>query len=119
MQNRELFRWTFAASGLWLILSPFLLLGGQSALSNDVVGDAGFLMILGLLALITASYRFSKHDLMRTYLGFALGLVLVAALWFVEFTEAIATWNAGIVGTVLALVALYEAYQHISGHSAV
>lgn len=118
MQNRELFRWAFAGSGLWLMLSPFLLLGGQSALSNAVIGDAGTLVIMGLLALILSGFSFSKHALARAYSGLALGLVLVAAPWVVEFTDSIATWNAGLVGTLLALVALYEGYQHRSGHHA-
>ena len=108
MQYRELFRWTFAASGLWLIVSPFLLLGEQSAISNAVVGDAGTLMILGLLALTLASYSFSKHNQVRVNLGLAFGLIVAAAPWLVEFTEAVATWNAVIVGTVLVLTALYE-----------
>jgi len=118
MRNRELFRWTFAASGLWLILSPFLLLGGQSAFSNAVIGDAGTLMIMGLLALIVVGYSFSKHELVRAYSGLALGLILVAAPWVVEFTETTAKLNAGIVGSVLALVALFEVYQHKPRHSA-
>ena len=118
MRNRELFRWTFTASGLWLILSPFLLLGGQSAFSNAVIGDAGTLMIMGLLALIVAGYSCSKHELVRACSGLALGLILVAAPWVVEFTETTAKLNAGIVGSVLALVALFEVYQHKPRHSA-
>ncbi len=55
MQNREVFRWSFTASqlhsftasGLWLILSPFMLFGGQSALGNALVGDAGLLILSG------------------------------------------------------------------------
>ena len=119
MQNRELFRWTFAASGFWLILSPFLLFGGQSALSDAVVGDAGTLMIAGLLALVIASYSFSKYDMARAFFGMVLGLVLIAAPSAFGFTTIIATWNAGLVGTILALVALFEAYQHTSGQRAV
>ena len=76
MRNRELFRLTFTTSGLWLLLSPFLLLGGQSALSNAVIGDAGTLMILGLLALLVAGYSFNRHELVRAYLGLALGLLV-------------------------------------------
>ncbi len=47
MQNREVFRRSFTASGLWLILSPFMLFGGQSALGNALVGDAGLLILSG------------------------------------------------------------------------
>lgn len=111
MGNRELFRWTFAASGLWLILTPFLLFGGHAPFPDAVVRDTGVLMLLGLLALIIASYSFSKHDQVRSFLGFTLGLAVVGAPWIAEFTGVIATWNAAIFGTMLVLVALYEIYQ--------
>jgi hypothetical protein len=118
MQNRELFRWAFTVSGLWLMLSPFLILGGQSAFSNAVIGDAGLLMISGLLALTAAGYAFNKHYLVQAYLGFSFGLALVAAPWIAGFTEIITAWNAGFVGTVLVLVALYKVYQHMPEHHA-
>ena len=41
MQHRAVFRWTFAASGLWLMLSPFLLFAGEAAKSDLFVGEAG------------------------------------------------------------------------------
>lgn len=113
MQNRDAFRWSFAASGLWLILSPFLFFGGQSALSNAVIGDAGLLVVSGLLALTIVGYGFSKHYLVQTYLGFSYGLILVAAPWMFGLTEITTAWNAGIVGTFLVLIALYELYQHL------
>ncbi|MEO3414937.1 SPW repeat protein [Roseovarius sp. CAU 1744] len=99
---------TFTTSGLWLLLSPFLLLGGQSALSNAVIGEAGTLMILGLLALFVAGYSFNRNELVRAYLGLVLGLFVFAAPWIVEFAETVATWNARIVGTILALIALNQ-----------
>lgn len=111
MQNRELFRWTFSGSGLWLMLSPFLLLGGQSSFGTDVVGEAMTFMIMGLLALIIASYSFSRHDRMRVYSGLALGLAFVGVPQVAGFTETIAIWNAVLVGTVMALVALHEISQ--------
>ena len=39
MQHRAVFRWTFAASGLWLMLSPFLLFAGEAAKSDLFVGE--------------------------------------------------------------------------------
>lgn len=113
MQNCDVFKWSFAASGLWLILSPFLLFGGQSALSDAAISDAGLLIVLGLLALTIAGYGFNKHYLVQTYLGISYGLILVAAPWMFGRTEIITTWNAGIVGTFLVLIALYELYQHL------
>lgn len=111
MQNRELFRWTFTASALWLMLSPFLLLGGRSSFGTDVIGEAMTLLIMGLLALITASYSFSRYDRVRVYSGLALGLAFIGVPSVAGFTETVATWNAGLIGTVLALVALHEILQ--------
>jgi hypothetical protein len=117
MKYRELFRWTFTASGLWLMLSPFLLLGGQSSFGTDVIGDAATLLIMGLLALITAIYSFSRYDRVRTYSGLVLGLAFVAVPWVAGFTETIAIWNAGLIGIFLALVALHEVFQKNPGQA--
>jgi hypothetical protein len=57
-------------SGLWLMLSPFLLLGNQSGFSNATASEAGILMILGLIALIMAGYSYSKHDLLQSNFRF-------------------------------------------------
>jgi ammonia channel protein AmtB len=111
MQNRELFRWAFAASGLWLIIAPFLLLDGTSTLGQGVAGGTGILMVLGLLALIIASLSFSKHDLMRRFSGMVLGLILIAFPWYLGSSEAASSWSAGIIGVILVLVAFYEVYQ--------
>ena len=118
MQDREFLRWTFTATGLWLMLSPFMLIGGQSALSNAVIGDAGLLIISGLLALTLAVYSFKKHYLIQTYLGVSYGLILVAAPWVFGFTQPMTAWNSGVVGTVLVLAALYEMFQKMPKHRA-
>lgn len=111
MQSRELFRWTFSGSGLWLLLSPYLLLGGQSSFGTDVIGEAATLFIMGLLALITASYSYSSYERVRAYSGLALGLAFVGVPQVAGFTETIAIWNANLIGTTLALVAVYEAFK--------
>ncbi|WP_299412413.1 hypothetical protein [uncultured Sulfitobacter sp.] len=54
MQHLAVFRWTFAASGLWLMLSPFLLFAGEAAKNDLFVGEAGLMMISGFLALVIA-----------------------------------------------------------------
>jgi hypothetical protein len=111
MRNQEFFRWTFTASGLWLILSPFMLLRGKSAPSGAVMGDAGLLILSGLLALTVACHGFNKHYLVQAYLGVSYGLALLAAPWVFGFTEPVTAWNFGIVGMVLILAPLYEAFQ--------
>ena len=113
MQDREFLRWTFTATGLWLMLSPFMLIGGQSALSNAAIGDAGLLIVSGLLALTLAGYSFKKHYLIQTYLAVSYGLILVAAPWVFGFTQPVTAWNAGFVGTVLVLAAIYEVFKRM------
>lgn len=113
MQDREFLRWTFTATGLWLMLSPFMLIGGQSALSNAVIGDAGLLIVSGLLALTLAGYSFKKHYLIQTYLAVSYGLILMAAPWVFGFTQPVTAWNAGFVGTVLVLAAIYEVFKRM------
>ena len=118
MQNRDVFRWAFVTSGFWLMLSPFLLFGTQAVTSSDVIGDAGLLIIAGMLALVIASFSFGKRDLVQAYLGLVLGVFLVAAPLVVEFSQSIAIWNACIIGVILALVALFELYQDRPRHHA-
>ena len=113
MRNRDLFRRTFAASGLWLIVSPLLLHSGETTFSKTIVGDAGLLMVSGLIALALAGYGFTQRYFVRAYLGISFGLVLVAAPWVMGFTETKTAWNAGVIGTIWVLFAVYELYQRI------
>lgn len=93
------------------MLSPFLFLGGQSALSNAIIGDAGLLIVSGLLALAIAAYGSGKHYLVRTYLGISYGLILVATPWIFGFADYSTALISGVVGTALILAGLYEVYQ--------
>jgi hypothetical protein len=110
VENRELFRWTFAASGLWLIISPFLLISGTLTFGQGATGDTGILMIAGIAALIIAGLSSGRHDLIRRFFGAVLGFILVGAPWHLGFSELISNWNAVIIGAVLILIALYEVY---------
>ena len=108
LQHRAVFRWTFAASGLWLMLSQFLLFAGQAVSSKLVIGEAGSMIIIGLLALVIAGYSYSRHNLMPPYLGLVLGLALIITPWLAEFVDILATWNAAVIGVILSVVAFFE-----------
>ena len=108
LRHRAMFRWVFAASGLWLMLSPFLLFAGQAVSSDVLFGETGAMIIAGLLALIIAGYSCSRHNLMSPYLGLVLGLALFIAPWLAEFADILATWNAAVIGVILSLVAFFE-----------
>lgn len=113
MHKITLFYLAFTASGMWLMLSPFLLLGGQEALSNANIGDAGLLILSGLVALTIAGYGFNKNSLVRTYLGVSYGFILVAMPWIFGFTNVVTAWIAGIIGTALVLAASYALFQRL------
>lgn len=113
MQNRELFRWVFAASGLWLLVSPYFMYQSETAFSETIVGDAGLLMVSGLIALAIAAYGYMQPYLVRIYLGVSFGLALIAVPWIVGSTEVKTAWSAGVIGTIWVLIALYELYQHM------
>ena len=108
MQHRAVFRWTFAASGLWLMLSPFLLFATHAANSDPIIGEASLMIVSGLLALVIAGYSCSRHNLMPPYLGLVLGLGLFIAPWLAEFADMLATWNAAVIGVILSVVAFLE-----------
>lgn len=107
-QHRAVFRWTFAASGLWLMLSPFLLFAGEAANSDLTIGESGLVILSGLLALVIAGYSFSRHNLMPPYLGLVLGIGVSIAPWLAEFEDILATWNAAVIGVIMAVVAFFE-----------
>jgi hypothetical protein len=90
---------------------PFLLIDGQAAVSDAVVGDGAVLVTLGLLALVVVGSGFSKHDTLRTLVGFSLGVSLLVAPWIVPFTQTVPTVHATMIGTGLILISLIEGYQ--------
>jgi hypothetical protein len=71
MRDREVFRWAFAISGLWLILSPFLFLGGASSFGTDVIGEAATFVIMGLMASprghLTTKRNYLRQDRLCTH----------------------------------------------------
>jgi hypothetical protein len=75
-----------------------------SAMTTDIDTDGDGMASLAELQ----GYSNSKHNLVRSKLGFALGLAIVAAPWMAKFTANIATLNAVVVGLILALVAFFE-----------
>lgn len=108
IQHRAVFRWTFAAAGLWLMLSPFLLFAGQAAVRDLIIGEAGLMIISGLLALVIAGYGCTRHNLMPPYLGLVLGLGVFVAPWLAEITDVLVIWNATVIGGILSAVAFFE-----------
>lgn len=117
MQMHDRFGRLYAFVGLWLIISPFLLFGGQASLTNARIGGTGVLMLSGLVALWVARMNHTGQDLIQAMAGLALGLSMVAAPLVLSFDESsVAVWNARVSGSVFVLSALFELYDHWAGH---
>jgi hypothetical protein len=117
MQMHNKFRWIYASLGLWLIVSPFLLLGGQASLTNTRIGETGILMLSGLVALWVACLNRLRQDLIQAMAGLTLGSVMIAAPQALGLNESsVAVWNAQVIGSMFVLSALLELYDHWAGH---
>lgn len=118
MQTLDRFRLVYASLGLWLIVSPFLLLGGQASLMNARIGETGVLMLSGLVALWVACLNHPRQDLTQAMAGLVLGWSMIAAPSVLGLDESsVAVWNARVIGSVFVLSALFEVYDHWAGHS--
>lgn len=116
MQSSHLFRSTLTATGLWLMLSPFLLFSQAPLSQNAVALETGTLMTFGLLALVIASYSYKRQYVLQAGLGIAFGTALLLSPWYFGFFDnAVATWNTGLVGLVIIVTALAEPLRHQSG----
>lgn len=118
MHKHDKFRWVYASLGLWLIVSPFLLLGGQASLMNARIGETAVLMLGGLAALWVACLNHPRQDLMQAVAGLTLGSSLIAAPLALGLNESsVAVWNAQVIGSLFVLSALFEFYDHWAGHN--
>ena len=113
VDTNDVFRWVFTSTGLWLVLSPFLMLTKQSAEKHAILGGSETLFSFGIAALLLAGFAYKKNALLQAFAGLALGLSLAVSPLIVGFTDqAASTWNAALVGVFLTLIAAIEiAYQ--------
>ena len=117
MRKHDKFRWVYASLGLWLIVSPFLLLGGEKSLMNERIIETAVLMLGGLVALWGACLNHPRQDLMQAVAGLTLGSSMIAAPMVLDLNESsVAVWNAQVFGAVFMLSAFFEFYDHWAGH---
>jgi hypothetical protein len=107
MQKPDLSRDLYTATGLWLMLSLFLIFS-QSALSHNAVSkEAVTMMAFDLLALVIACFSYKWHRALKAGFGITLGILLLVSPWLFGFAgNAVATWNMGLVGLVVIVTAL-------------
>ncbi len=117
MNKRDKFGWVYACLGLWLIFSPFLLLGGEKSLVNARIGETAVLMLGGLVALWVACLNQPRQQLMQAIASLTLGSSMIAApLAFGLDVSSITVWNAHVIGLAFGLIALLEVFNHWAGH---
>lgn len=117
MQTHIEFRWIYASLGLWLIVSPFLLFGGQASLMNARVVETGLMMLSGLAALWVACLRLPKVRLFQAMAGLILGILMILAPEVIRIAEsAVTVWSVRLIGSIFVLCALVEVYDHWTAH---
>jgi len=100
------------ACGLWLALSPFILFSQNTLSQAEMTNETGTLLIFGLLALAVAGFSYKRHDALQAGLGVSLGTALLMSPWLFGFAEnAVAAWNAGLVGLVVYVTAVYVCWH--------
>lgn len=119
MYKRDKFRWVYASFGLWLMISPFFLLGGEASRMNARIDETGVLMLGGMLALWVACLNHPRQDLKQAIAGLTLGALMIAAPLALGLdASSVVVWHAQVIGVVFVLSALLEISEHRSGHNA-
>ncbi|MEA3192040.1 MAG: hypothetical protein QOD26_373 [Betaproteobacteria bacterium] len=92
--------WTSFALGLWLAVSPWIV--GYEA-DHVATGNAAF---VGVALALGAHFQIGLDELWTEWLNFAVGLWLLAAPFFLDFTTGmVATVNCITVGCLICWLA--------------
>jgi hypothetical protein len=94
--------WCDWALGVWLLLSPWILL-----FQKDDVATRNA-VVIGFLIVLTEAVTLSVFRLWEEWINVALGVWLVISPWVLNVTSPAATANFVIVGAIIAALALYE-----------
>jgi hypothetical protein len=94
--------WCDWALGIWLLLSPWILLFEQDAVATRNA------VIIGLLIVLTEAVTLSIFRVWEEWISVALGAWLVFSPWALPVTDSSARTNFVIVGLLVAGLALYE-----------
>jgi hypothetical protein len=97
--------WCDWALGLYLLLSPWILLFQKDAVSTQNA------VIVGFLVVVTEAVTLSVFRAWEEWINVALGAWLVISPWVLNVTSPGAKVNFVIVGAIIAALALYEVRQ--------
>jgi hypothetical protein len=95
--------WCDWALGLYLMLSPWILL-----FQKDDVATRNA-VIVGFLVVITEAVTLSVFRPWEEWINVALGAWLMISPWVLNITSPVAKANFVIVGAIIAALAVYEA----------
>ncbi len=97
--------WCDWALGIWLLLSPWVLL-----FEDDPIATRNA-VIVGVLVVLTEVVTLSYFRVWEEWINVALGAWLAASPWMLGTGHPVATANFVIVGTLIAALALYEVWE--------
>lgn len=118
-QGTQIHGQLLSAAGLWLIVSPIVLLS-QTSLSTGT-SDKAILasMSMGFLALVIAGLNTRYHRWVCGALGIALGVATLGGPWVLGYADHfIVALSSSITGVAIISIAVAECFgsnQH--GHS--
>jgi SPW repeat-containing protein len=102
--------WINLVAGLWIFVSPWAL--QQAVTTSTAVGEVSAgsinwnLWIVGLAVATLALIALFAFQVWEEWVNVGLGLWLIASPWILGFsTAALLTWNAVIIGVLIAVVA--------------
>ena len=97
--------WCDWALGIWLILSPWILLFERDAVATRNAVIVGFLVVLAEAATLT------WFQVWEEWINVALGAWLAVSPWVLGVVDAAAKVNFIVVGALIAALALYEVWE--------
>jgi hypothetical protein len=97
--------WCDWALGIWLLLSPWILLFERdpAATRNSV--------IVGFLVVVTEAVTLSVFRVWEEWINAALGAWLIVSPWVLPIADRSAKANFVIAGILIAGLALYEVWE--------
>lgn len=100
-----------ALLGAWLVVSPFLLTTMEGGLSGSVWNN----IIIGLAVFLVAGYNYYRQSRAQDASVGSASLVALLGLWMVVapfvFDAAALFWNNVLTGALVAIIAVYVAYE--------
>jgi SPW repeat len=97
--------WCDWALGIWLLLSPWILLFEKDAVATRNA------VIIGLLIVLTEAVTLSIFRVWEEWINVALGAWLVISPWVLPVTDSLARTDFVIVGLLVAGLALFEVWE--------